>query len=96
MLQRQEPRTNPETESLALIARGLVADVDKRNFKRGEKPWCDHCKKPWHTRETCRKLHGKPPNWKRRTGEMVMCSKSQMKIKGTKFFQISFHLRRSK
>nr|CAN73457.1 hypothetical protein VITISV_007140 [Vitis vinifera] len=68
MLQRQEPRTNPETESLALIARGLVADVDKRNFKRGEKPWCDHCKKPWHTRETCRKLHGKPPNWKKKNG----------------------------
>ncbi|KAG6669958.1 hypothetical protein CIPAW_01G278500 [Carya illinoinensis] len=26
--------------------------------------WCDYCNKPRHTRETCRKLHGKPANWK--------------------------------
>ena len=34
MLQKQEPKTNPETESSALITRGPNADVDKRNFKQ--------------------------------------------------------------
>ena len=24
--------------------------------------WCNHCKKPWHTKETCYKLHGRLPN----------------------------------
>ena len=24
-------------------------------------------KKPWHTKETCWKLHDKPPNWKRKS-----------------------------
>lgn len=26
-----------------------------------KKPWCDHCKKLWHTRQACWKIHGKPP-----------------------------------
>ena len=26
--------------------------------------WCDHCNKPWHTRETRWKIHRKPANWK--------------------------------
>ncbi|XP_073037355.1 uncharacterized protein [Primulina eburnea] len=30
------------------------------------RPWCDHCRKPGHTRETCWKIHGKPANWKPR------------------------------
>ena len=68
MLQKQEPKTNPEIESSTLITKGPKADVEKRNFKQGEKPWCDHCKKPWHTHETCWKLHGKPPNWKKENG----------------------------
>lgn len=25
---------------------------------------CEHCKKPRHTAETCKDLHGKPPDWK--------------------------------
>lgn len=29
-------------------------------------PWCDHCKKLWHTRETCWKIHGKPPGKKKK------------------------------
>jgi len=26
--------------------------------------WCDFCKKPYHTKETCWKIYGKPANWK--------------------------------
>ncbi|XP_073016671.1 uncharacterized protein [Primulina eburnea] len=37
------------------------------NAYRKKKPWCDHCQKAWHTRETCWKLHGKPPGWKKRS-----------------------------
>ena len=33
-----------------------------------KKPWCEHSKKPWHTKETCWKLCGKPLNWKRKSG----------------------------
>lgn len=39
----------------------------KSQGDRRKKPWCDHYKKPWHTRETCWKIHGKPPHLKKRT-----------------------------
>jgi hypothetical protein len=29
-------------------------------------PWCDYCKREWHTCENCWKLKGKPPNWKKK------------------------------
>ncbi|PSR88367.1 Calcineurin B-like protein [Actinidia chinensis var. chinensis] len=38
-----------------------ISEVDNDGHK---KLWCEHCKKPWHTKETCWKLHGKPANWK--------------------------------
>ncbi|XP_062109391.1 uncharacterized protein LOC133819988 [Humulus lupulus] len=41
-------------ESSALAARG----------QQKGRPWCDHCRKPGHFRETCWKLHGKPADWK--------------------------------
>ena len=31
--------------------------------------WCDFCNKPRHTRENCWKIHGKPTNWKGKTGD---------------------------
>ena len=34
MIQKQEPKTNPETMSSTLIIKGPKADVDKRNFKQ--------------------------------------------------------------
>ena len=42
---------------------GFNSKVDKQ-----KKPWYEHYKKPWHIKETCQKLHGKPPNWKRKFG----------------------------
>ena len=31
--------------------------------------WCDFCNKPCHTHENCWKIHGKPANWKGKTGD---------------------------
>ncbi|XP_024018998.1 uncharacterized protein LOC112090903 [Morus notabilis] len=52
-------QTTPSTDSYGLVTCGL----DSRTDARGLKKWCDHCKKPYHTRETCWKLHGKPAVW---------------------------------
>ena len=63
MLTDPEPKSNLEIESSALVSRGSYSDGDRR-----KKPWCDHCKKPWHTKETCWKIHGKPQNFKKKNG----------------------------
>ena len=39
---------------------------DNRQKIKGGRPWCDHCRKPGHSRETCWKIHGKPADWKPR------------------------------
>jgi hypothetical protein len=59
MLHNTESGFNLELDSSALMSRGVDSDNDGR-----KKPWCEHCKKPWHTKETCWKLYGKPANWK--------------------------------
>ncbi|RVW57690.1 Retrovirus-related Pol polyprotein from transposon TNT 1-94 [Vitis vinifera] len=40
------------------------APFDNRQKIKGGRPWCDHCRKPGHSRETCWKIHGKPVDWK--------------------------------
>ncbi|RVW91108.1 hypothetical protein CK203_039905 [Vitis vinifera] len=42
------------------------APFDNRQKIKGGRPWCDHCKKLGHSRETCWKIHGKPVDWKPR------------------------------
>ncbi|GMP21651.1 hypothetical protein CsSME_00052836 [Camellia sinensis var. sinensis] len=42
------------------------APIDNRQKNKGGRPWCDHCRKPGHSRETCWKIHGKPADWKPR------------------------------
>ena len=49
----------PVIDSSALVTVKNGEDKNKR-------PWCDHCKKYWHTRETCWKIHGIPQNWKKK------------------------------
>ncbi|KAL5553898.1 hypothetical protein UlMin_041299 [Ulmus minor] len=34
------------------------------NKSKKGRPWCKHCKKLGHTKETCWKIHGKPADWK--------------------------------
>jgi len=42
--------------------------MGKRDEEKSDRPWCNHCKHPWHTHETCWKIHGKPPNWRKKGG----------------------------
>lgn len=60
--------TNAEilVENSALASRSFQPSGEKLNDKKMEKSCCDHCKRPWHTRETCWKLHGKPLNSKKK------------------------------
>lgn len=36
------------------------------NKQKGERPWCEHCRKVGHIKDTCWKLHGKLVDWKPR------------------------------
>ncbi|XP_073272345.1 uncharacterized protein [Primulina huaijiensis] len=59
-------------EGSALASTGLNMRRGAANLRKPEeKPsvWCDYCNRPRHTRETCWKIHGKPANFKGRTGE---------------------------
>ncbi|XP_062073415.1 uncharacterized protein LOC133777717 [Humulus lupulus] len=42
----------------------LFVKETKTNNDNKKKSWCDFCKKHWHTRDTCWKIHGKPPRGK--------------------------------
>jgi len=50
-------------EGSAFITRGYLNNNYDSRHKRG-KPWCDHCNKSGHVKETCWKIHGKLANWK--------------------------------
>ncbi|KAA0059231.1 Retrovirus-related Pol polyprotein from transposon TNT 1-94 [Cucumis melo var. makuwa] len=68
----EEDRTNamglltaPTMDSTAFNARSSNNDSDKNNGK--SIPVCEHCKKQWHTKEQCWKLHGCPPRGKKQS-----------------------------
>ena len=61
MMGSQESVTNPE--SLALVVRGNPYNNNDNRPKKG-RPWCDHCRRSGHTKDTCWKIHGKPADWK--------------------------------
>ncbi|KAL4562842.1 hypothetical protein LXL04_026873 [Taraxacum kok-saghyz] len=57
---------HPVTEGSALATR-FPSNPKSRtgpSQKKTGRPWCDHCKRPGHTKETCWKIHGKPADWK--------------------------------
>ncbi|XP_073311360.1 uncharacterized protein [Primulina huaijiensis] len=62
--------TTPVSDASALAAsvetqnqiHATKVSNDRRNHKT--RPYCEHCRRPGHTRETCWKIHGKPHNWK--------------------------------
>ena len=47
------------TDSVAFSVKSSSYDSEKQNGK----PIlvCEHCKKPWHTKDNCWKLHGQLP-----------------------------------
>ncbi|KAA0059998.1 putative polyprotein [Cucumis melo var. makuwa] len=55
--------TTPTIDSAAFSARSSNHDSDKNNGK--SIPVCEHCKKQWHTKDQCWKLHGRPPGGKK-------------------------------
>ncbi|KAL5840582.1 hypothetical protein ACOSQ4_013190 [Xanthoceras sorbifolium] len=55
---------NTATDGSALAARGGQTQFNDNRFRKGNRPWCDHCKKPGHKKEGCWVLHGKPADWK--------------------------------
>ncbi|KAF5948218.1 hypothetical protein HYC85_014175 [Camellia sinensis] len=61
MMGSQESVTNPE--SSALVVRGNPYNNNDNRPKKG-RPWCDHCRRSGHTKDTCWKIHGKPADWK--------------------------------
>ncbi|XP_039020537.1 uncharacterized protein LOC120152380 [Hibiscus syriacus] len=61
MMGSQELMTS--LESSALVVRGNSYNTNDTKPKKGH-PWCDHCCRPGHTRDTCWKIHGKPADWK--------------------------------
>ena len=58
-------KSNSTTNGYALVTNNFNKD-DKKYGKKDGKLWCDHCERYYHTRETCWKIHGKPPNWKKK------------------------------
>ena len=62
------PKVITSEEGYAPVSKGSF-DEGRKDGKRFDRPWCDHCKRPWHTRETYWKLHGRPLNWKKKQGE---------------------------
>ena len=47
----------------AYNSRGPSHNPNDNRTRRG-RPWCEHCQKPGHIKDTCWKLHGKPADWK--------------------------------
>ena len=59
MLHNKETISNLETEGSTFVSRSIYFENDGP-----KKSWCEHCKKPWHSKETYWKLHGKLANQK--------------------------------
>lgn len=77
-VRREESRkrvmlTSPLQDPQVLETRGSALVTNKHSSGRNttssttfDKQVCDYCNKPYHTRETCWDLHGKPADWKPR------------------------------
>ena len=51
-------------EDLSRANAAQVPPSQPNDRARRGRPWCEHCRRPGHTKETCWKLHGKPADWK--------------------------------
>lgn len=55
-----QARSPHETSALISKQYGESSTHEPQPGKRAEKVVCDHCNKPWHTRDKCWELHGNP------------------------------------
>ncbi|KAF5450286.1 hypothetical protein F2P56_030651 [Juglans regia] len=62
MMGSQDSVTNPE--SSALVVRGNPSNNYSDHRPKKGRPWCDHCRRPGHTKDNCWKIHGKPADWR--------------------------------
>ncbi|XP_062108063.1 uncharacterized protein LOC133818951 [Humulus lupulus] len=77
-----------ETEQSALAARRPNNGDDSRGTRR-DRPWCTHCSKVGHTKETCWKIHGKPADWKPRSSIRNNSDSQALTAAPTKAFPFS-------
>ena len=49
-------------QSSALAANRSESSNSLSQRSKDKQLWCDHCNKPYHTKETCWEIHGKPTN----------------------------------
>ena len=46
MMNFESPWARTKFDSSALVTKGFDQEGEKRNSKKGDRPCCDHCKKP--------------------------------------------------
>ena len=61
---------SPRTEGTGLISKGPK--------QQSGRPWCEHCRKPGHVKDTCWDIHDKPPNWKPRQNSKPRSYQAQL------------------
>ena len=59
--------SEPTLDASALAARASNSVGVSENRTKKERPWCDHCRKAGHYKESCWKIYGKPADWKPRS-----------------------------
>ncbi|KAH9696724.1 reverse transcriptase Ty1/copia-type domain-containing protein [Citrus sinensis] len=59
--------SEPTLDASALAAHASNSVRVSENRTKKERPWCDHCRKAGHYKETCWKIYGKPADWKPRS-----------------------------
>lgn len=67
MLPNSTIEENQQNSTLVAKRSDPASNRNQRPNLKDGKLWCDHCSKPYHTKETCWDIHGKPTNWKPRS-----------------------------
>ena len=75
LLSKESVPPSPKPEGIGLGIKGPKPQSGR--------PWCEHCRKPGHTKDTCWEIHGKPPNWKPCQNNRPRSYQAQAQIPGT-------------
>ena len=63
-VRREEQRKRVMLGSSSSSSDTVAMPARQSSDGRSRKPlWCDHCQRPYHTKATCWKIHGKPADW---------------------------------